>query len=399
MATQASVAPTLEYLSAAEKNANLLDRIVERQADVASRYQPVMEIDDAIKRYEALKRYIERVLIDGVDYGKVPGVDKPFLFKPGAQKLCMLFGYVPHYESRVQIEDWSGEKFGESLFYYQYACVLTKDGKPVGEGIGSANSWESKYRYRWVSEDDAKRIPGWEKFPRRAGSIKEFTFAVDKAETSGPYGKPAEYWQRFKDAIESGEARKVKKAIRSGEMKEAWEIGGSMVRVPNDQFPDIINTCQKQGEKRAYVEATLSATGASQFFTQDEDSIEALSAAGIDTGGHPAGTQAAADAVAERKIAEMKAKPTTAEKSKDYQMLEAFGKIKKQIGDRSYYTILGNNGFEHANEITDVRKARAVYGEMAGYLKSMRQAEPTAEPQPAAAMTEQAEEVWTEGRE
>ncbi len=136
---------------------------------------------------------------------------------------------------------------------------------------------------------------------------------------------------------------------------------------------------------------------------------------GIDTGGHPVGTQAAASHVADRKIAEMKSAPKSADKSKDFAMLKAFGEIKKQIGDKSYYVILGNNGYEHANEITNADRARAIYKEMAGYLKSMRQKsqQPDGDipaemervlegrhpdQQPAAAMADQAD-VWEEGRE
>jgi hypothetical protein len=232
-----------------------------------------MDVDASRKRYKALKKYIEEVLVDGEDYGSIPGVEKPFLFKSGAQKLCMLFGYAPHYECLGQIEDWKGEKHGEPLFFYKFSCVLSKDRQPVGEGIGSANSWESKYRYRWVKElpkdTDSANVE------TRSGTISEFAFAVNKAETTGQYGKPKEYWDRWHAAITSGEARSIKKRTSGGKEMDAWEMGGTLYRIPNDGFPDVINTVQKQAEKRAYVEATLSATGASQFFTQDEDNVQA----------------------------------------------------------------------------------------------------------------------------
>src|SRR5258708_7086799 len=95
-----------------DDNRSVLDRIMEEQAQVAARYQPVMEIDQSIARFKAMQRYIAEVLEEGVDYGAVPGVDKPFLWKSGAQKLCLLFGYVPHYTPEMEIEDWSGERFG-----------------------------------------------------------------------------------------------------------------------------------------------------------------------------------------------------------------------------------------------------------------------------------------------
>lgn len=256
---------------------NLLDRIVERQADIASRYKPVMDNQESIQRFRELAEYIKNGLVEGEDYGRVPGVEKPFLFKAGAQKLCTHFGYVPHYTALTEIEDWSGaEHGGEPLFYYKYCCTLYRNADAVGEGIGSANSWESKYRYRWVGEDVAKMRDDWEDLPTRSSAVSEFAFAIDKAETGGTYGKPKDYWAKWHAAIENGEAVRTKRKTKTGKEMDAWEMGGMAYRVPNDQFPDVINTCQKQGEKRAYVEATLSATGASQFFSQDEDAVAVM---------------------------------------------------------------------------------------------------------------------------
>ncbi len=117
----------------------------------------------------------------------------------------------------------------------------------------------------------------------------------------------------------------------------------------------------------------------------------------IDTGGHPVGTQAAANHVADRKLAEMKSKQTAGpDKSKDYAMLKAFGDIKKQMGSEAYYVILGNNGYEHANEITNADKARAIYKEMAGWLKS---APKQPDPAPVQEAPGQQVEMWPEGRD
>ena len=54
-------------------------------------------------------------------------------------------------------------------------------------------------------------------------------------------------------------------------------------------------------------------------------------------------------------------------------MLRAFAAIKKEIGSESYYILLNNNGFQHADEILDVAKARAIYGEMKGYLNAIQE--------------------------
>lgn len=259
--------------NAAQPTKSLLDDIV---AEHGSRYMPTLTIRQFTER-ERMLRELKDILVKDIDYGVIPGTEKPTLLKPGAEKICTFFGYSPQYIETC-IEDWSGQEHGgEPLFYYKYTCVLAKDGKPVGEGIGSANSWESKYRYRWLRKDQLPSDLDIANLPTRGGkqTLFVYDFALEKGETTGQYGKPAEYWQQFHDAINSGTARKVNKPFKSGKAGVGFEIDidSEVYRVPNDAFPDIINTCQKMGQKRAYIAATLSATGASQFFTQDVEDL------------------------------------------------------------------------------------------------------------------------------
>ncbi len=232
---------------AIEQTASLLDRIVEEQARVASRYKPVMNVADSIERYKQIEQFVTQCMSEGIDYGKPAGFPKdakPFLYKAGAQKLCAFFGYVPNYEEMEAIEEWTDTKYGESLFYYKFRCILKKDREPVGEGIGSCNSWESKYRYR-----NAERV---------CPDCNQPAIIKGKAE----YGGGWLCWAN------KGGCKSKFAADDSRIMDQ--ETG----KVPNPDIADVINTCQKQGEKRAYVEATLSATGASAFFSQDEDVVK-----------------------------------------------------------------------------------------------------------------------------
>lgn len=226
---------------------SLLDKIAEQQAIAATRYRPVMSVQDSIQRYHEIEKFVGECMKEGVDYGKPPGFpreSKPFLYKAGAQKLCAFFGYVPHYTELECIEEWMSEKYGEPLFYYKFSCALLKGADPVGEGIGSCNSWESKYRYRNSS--------------RVCPQCGAEAIIKGKAEYGGGFlcfAKKGGCGAKFKDDDQSILEQEAGK-------------------VPNPDISDVINTVQKQGEKRAYVEATLSATGASAFFTQDEDTVE-----------------------------------------------------------------------------------------------------------------------------
>jgi hypothetical protein len=204
------------------------------------------------------------------------------------------------------VEDWRGDKYGQPLFYYRFKCQLFRGDFQMGEGIGSCSSWEAKYRYRWVDENTVMRM-GLDKntLPTRGGAISEFEFAINKAETMGQYGKPAEYWAKWKQAMAEGKVRKINKMKKDGTTSPAYEMDMTMYRVPNTEFADIINTVQKIAQKRAYVAATLLAANASDYFTQDlEDYIEVDA---IPTGGHPIGTQAAADFVRDQKLQQQRA--------------------------------------------------------------------------------------------
>jgi hypothetical protein len=250
--------------------------LVKSPVDLAANFMPIFTTDTALQRYQAFKDFVKGVLKEGTDFGKNPGSDRDTLLKPGAEKLCTFFGLTPSYEYEKVIEDWMGKKYGQPLFYYRIKCQLHRGDFKIGEGIAACSSWEVKYRYRWVDEKVVERM-GLDKatLATKGGAISEFDFAINKKETSGAYGKPAEYWAKWTQAIESGKARKINKAKKDGTTSPAYEMDMTMYRVPNSDFGDIINTVLKIAQKRAYVAATLSATNASDYFTQDlEDYID-----------------------------------------------------------------------------------------------------------------------------
>ena len=63
----------------------------------------------------------------------------------------------------------------------------------------------------------------------------------------------------------------------------------------------MVNTIQKMAQKRALVAATLIATSASEFFTQDVEDGD-LSERKIDAGPHPLGTREVQERVRNRKL-------------------------------------------------------------------------------------------------
>ncbi len=241
---------------------SLLDKIVEEQAisraRIAERYKPVMSTEDLVAREQAINYLVENIMREGIDYGWVPGTKpatppkpgeyqaKPTLFKAGAERACAFFGYAPEYSFEKQIEEWTADEYGEPLFYYTFRCTLSKDGQAIGQGIGSASTWESKYRYR-----NGERVcPACGK----AAIIK------GREEYGGGYlcfGKKGGCGAKFGDNDRS-------------------IIDQVIGRIPNADIADVINTVQKMAQKRSYVAATLTATGLSGRFTQDMEDMPAL---------------------------------------------------------------------------------------------------------------------------
>lgn len=239
---------------------------------------PVQAIIDSKARKDIVVAMREKeILRAGVDYGVVPGSEKPTLLKPGAERLCSAFHFDPRFDTLTAVERWDGD---EPLFFYRVVCRLIhiESGLEVATGIGSCNSRESKYRWRWV--DEAKLPPSMDKalLETRNATLSEFKFAVEKAETTGKYGKPAAYWQSWRDAIANGTARKVMRPTAKGQ-QEAYELGGLQYRIPNDDIFSLVNTIDKMAQKRALIAATLIGANASEFFTQD---IEDMPGFGLD---------------------------------------------------------------------------------------------------------------------
>ena len=115
---------------------------------IVSDFMPAMTIEDAIDRRNAIVEFVSKAMVKGVDFGVIPGTDKPTLLKPGAEKLCTLFHLAPKFVLVDSEKDWTGKEHGEPFFYFSYKCELRFSDQLISEGDGSCNSWEKKYRWR-----------------------------------------------------------------------------------------------------------------------------------------------------------------------------------------------------------------------------------------------------------
>lgn len=209
-------------------------------------FMPVMDMQVAIERRNHLVKFVQSIMKDGVDYGKIPGAgDKPTLLKPGAEKLATFFGLTPIFIPISVTEDWTGDEHkGEPFFYYRYRCELHRNGNLIASSEGSCNTWESKYRYR--------------KGERVCPECGQAAIIKGKKEYGGG-------WVCFKK--KGGCDTKFKDGDNAIEKQD---VG----RILNPDVADLVNTVQKMAQKRSLIAATLLAVNASEFFTQDiEDMV------------------------------------------------------------------------------------------------------------------------------
>lgn len=195
------------------------------------------------QHYQMLVDATRAVLRKDVDYGVIPGTGtKPVLYKPGAEKLCLLFSLQPVFEVTDRVLNWDAP---EPFFFYEYKCKLYHRGVIVGEGDGSCNSHESKYR--------------WRKGERVCPNCGQPAIIKGRAEYGGG-------WLCYTKKGGCGA-----KFAAGDPAIEGQEVG----RIPNPDVADVVNTVQKMAQKRALVAAVLVTTGASEFYTQDlEDYVD-----------------------------------------------------------------------------------------------------------------------------
>jgi len=337
-------------------------------------FLPAMSMEVALARRAAIVEFTRRIMVKDQDFGEIPGTNKPTLLKPGAEKLCNFFGLEPEFTPIVEDLDWAGAQHGGEVFCYaRYRCRLLREGRVVGVGEGSCNSWEAKYRYRWVAEEQVPEHLDRTHLVKRGvrRTLCEFDFAIERAETTGTYGKPAEHWQRLRDAIRTGTARQVEKFTRRGK-SVAWEIDVDtpLYRIPNPEVADVVNTIQKMAQKRALVAATLIATSASEFFTQDVEDADPLGR-NIDTGSHLLGTREAQEHVRDWKLEELRSKPAVSVEpgAKPWknvgEMRRAFEQVREQVGETRYLEELGLAGVQSPSQFQSASKALECYWRLA----------------------------------
>lgn len=205
-------------------------------------YRSAGTIEELVSRRGLIEQVMSR-MVEGVHYGKIPGTDKPALLKPGAEWLDNLFRFRPEFRRDV-------ERDGDHVTVTTYCTLvhIPSGDVLVKDAVGVCTTRESKYAWRQgdrecpecgaaaifrSKHEDKAGDKGWYCWAKRGGCGAKF-LSMDERITSQ-----------------------------------------STERKPNPDLADQYNTVYKMSEKRSHVGGTLTATAASDMFTQDEDAIPA----------------------------------------------------------------------------------------------------------------------------
>lgn len=200
--------------------------------------------NDVIQQVQLIQQVMKKAMKDGEHFGKIPGCgDKPALLKAGAEKLGLTFRLAPQFKiTKTDLPNNHRE--------YEIVCSLIHipSGQMWGEGVGSCSTMESKYRFRNAN--------------LKCPKCGKETIIKGKKEYGGGWlcwTKKGGCGAKFKDD--------------DPEIKDQ-EVG----KIENDNPANEYNTVLKMAKKRAHVDAMLTATAASDIFTQD---IEEFSDNGV----------------------------------------------------------------------------------------------------------------------
>lgn len=167
-----------------------------------------------------VQKAMRAVMKRDVHYGVIPGTQKPTLYKAGSEALLSLF----RLSAEPHVEDLSRP----GVVHYRVKVMLVHQvtGLVVGFGTGECSSAETKYAWR------------------KANSREEF-------EAADPTDRRVEH-----------------KRGRGGSTYTVDQVRTNPA--------DVANTVLKMAKKRAQIDATLTATAASDVFDQDLEDLEGV---------------------------------------------------------------------------------------------------------------------------
>lgn len=191
-----------------EKGISLINR--ETGEIIKPEVQPLMISPEYIQRQQQslalLHQLTQSVLVEGRDFGSIPGIPGKCLWDPGASLIIGAFNCHVGERRIIQLRDDSEMVTA----VVEVPIINNATGVEVGSGIGASSTQETKHKYRWVE------------------SYLEWGFNEEAA-------------KQLKSKVEDGKTR---------------------YRIPNPERGELLNIIVKQASKRAEVDAAQGLPGA-----------------------------------------------------------------------------------------------------------------------------------------
>jgi len=181
-----------------------------------------IDVDRMVAAVEAFHQFVGKILRPGVHYGKMPGVNKDFLWQPGAEEIFRAFNCRPVYETVKEIIDPANRYV---LLWRKCRAVSIASGEIVGEADAMCTSDEF---------------------------VTNCTYKAPKGDTMELV------------CPEHGQGR-----------GREWDRGASLICTGKtaQAFERILPNALMKADKRAFVKCARTLGCASEFFTQDEDLV------------------------------------------------------------------------------------------------------------------------------
>jgi hypothetical protein len=172
-------------------------------------------VQDRRLELDLLQSMVRGVLKKGIDFGRIPGTPADSLWEPGAMQIISAFNCYPGQRRILQLKD----DLDKLVVIVEVPVISRTTQEVMATGVGAASTLETKYKYRWFNEADAKQI-----------GYDDTALAALKQR------------QGRNDATE--------------------------YRVPNPEHGELLNTILKMASKRAEVDAAESLPGVSSVLRQ-----------------------------------------------------------------------------------------------------------------------------------
>lgn len=163
-----------------------------------------------------LQGMVKDLLKREVDYGRIPGTPSDSLWDPGASTIISAFNCYPGQRRILSLRD-DTERISVMV---EVPIISRITGRVMATGVGAASTMETKYKYRWLSREEALTLGFDEE------SLKTLKTKADK------------------------------------------QTGEPQYRIPNPEHGELLNTIFKMAAKRAEVDAAQSLPGVSSVLRQ-----------------------------------------------------------------------------------------------------------------------------------